>query len=156
MRKFVQTRRGLSSVVTTAIMLTAVAVIGSAIVSWSNGNLKAFETNLANISSDKTNKINENLLIENVAFCHTTHCPTTNNANGINITLTNVGYVGLNVTQIQINGSSFSWNLSPPLSLNPQTSSLYQNILPWNSKSLDTITVTTARGTIKTTQVVAP
>ena len=155
MRKFVQSRRGLSSVVTTAIMLTAVAVIGSAIVSWSNGNLKAFETNLASTSSDQTNKINENLLIENVAFCHTNHCPITNNINGINITLTNVGYIGLNVTQIQINGS-YSWKVSPPISLNPHTSSLYQNILPWNSKSLDTITVTTARGTIITTQVVAP
>src|SRR5579872_3315983 len=100
MRSFAHTRRGLSTVITTAIMLTAVAVIGSAVVSWSNGNLKAFETSLASSSSDKTNKINENLLIENLAFCY--NCPPPISSKGINITLTNVGYVGLNVTQIQI------------------------------------------------------
>lgn len=155
MRSFARTHRGLSTVITTAIMLTAVAVIGSAVVSWSNGNLKAFETNLASSSSDKTSKINENLLIENIIFCY--NCPAPISGKGVNITLTNVGYVGLNVTQIQINGSSFSWKISPPISILPKVSTLYQKSLPtWKSSSLETITVTTARGSIYTKQVTAP
>src|SRR5690242_16840693 len=145
MKSFVQTRRGLSTVVTTAIMLSAVAVLGTAVVGWSNSNLKVFETGLSTSSVDKTNKINENLLIENVAFCKTTACPT-NGFNGVNITLTNVGYDSLAITNIQINGSSFSWNVSPSLNIKPQTSSLYQHVLPWHSKSLEKIIVTTARG----------
>ena len=153
MRRFVQTRRGLSTVITTAIMLTAVAIMGTAIVAWSNGNLRAFEINLASSSSDKTNKINENLLIENVAFCYT--C--LSGSKGVNITLTNVGYIGLNVTQIQINGSSFSWKISPPIKISPKVSTLYQKSLPtWKSNSLETITVTTARGSVYTKQVTSP
>ena len=66
MRSFAHARRGLSTVVTGAIMLTAVAVIGTSLVAWSNSNLQTFETGLANSASSKTDKINENLQIENI------------------------------------------------------------------------------------------
>src|SRR5689334_22422639 len=111
MRHFMNTRRGLSTVVTSAIMLTAVAVLGTAIVSWSNGNLKTFETSLTTLSSTNMNKINELMTIENISYCQLCHggqLPQIPSGqplyqHAVNITLTNSGTVGITVSKITIN-----------------------------------------------------
>lgn len=154
-------RRGLATVVTAALMLTTVAVLGSALVAWSNGNLKVFETALSTSAANSTNKISENLAIENIVFCH--NCNGTGSNNVINVTLTNTGTLGITVNQIQVNGTAIN-------QYSPVQASLPANILPqqsytvsaklatgaWDSKSQDTITVTTTRGSILTTQAAAP
>jgi archaellum component FlaF (FlaF/FlaG flagellin family) len=160
--KFIKHRRGLSNVVTTAILLTSVAVMGTGIVAWSNGNLKVFEISLANTSVNATNKINENLAIENVGFCKNCRFPSFPSS-VINVTLTNTGTLPLKVTQIQINSTAVQtyWaSTSLPTTILPQKSYLVSTIIPggttWSLKSLSTITVTTDRGSIFTTQAVAP
>ena len=170
--KFIKHRRGLSNVVTSAILLTSVTVMGSGLVAWSNGNLSAFELSLANTSSSVTNKINENLIIENVAFVQRGWIPFVAGHSVINVTLTNTGSLALNVTQISINSTTIQNYLSSsgmpvtttlPVTILPKQSYTVSTILPsspsqilWNSKSLDTITVTTKRGSIFTTQAAAP
>ncbi len=160
MRRFTKSRRGLSTVVTAALMLTAVAVLGSVVVSWSQGNLNAFREGLANTASTVTNKINENLVIENVVFCK--NCPPSNTV--INVTLTNIGAQSLNVTQIKINSTIIQTYFTssqrlPAIILSHQSytvSTALPTSMSWGSKSPDTITVTTARGSIFTTQAAAP
>ena len=172
-----KTRRGLSAVVTSAILLTSVAVIGSALVGWSNSNLKVFETSLVTTSANMTNQINENLSIENIAFC--VGCG--NSHSVINVTLTNTGTIPLRITQIQVNStvikSYYYLSTSPfyssscpppqgtsqclPAVLLPKQSylvsaSLTSPLKSWASKTPDTITVTTARSSIFTTQAVPP
>ena len=155
-------RRGLTTVVTTALMLTTVAVLGSAIVAWSNGNLKVFETALSTTASNDTNKITENLIIENIVFCHS--CNTTDGDNVINVTLTNIGTEGVTVNQIKVNGTTirqYSPNQdSLPADILPKQSYTVSAELPtgttWTSGSLDTITVMTSRDSIYTTQGVPP
>lgn len=163
-------RRGLSNVVTSAILLTSVTVLGSGLVAWSNGNLSAFELSLANTSSAATNKINEALLIENVAFQMKGSLIPYIPANSIvNVTLTNTGTLSLNVTQIQFNNTIIQTYLSStgqpvstvlPARILPQQSLTVSTILPspttWHSKSSSTITVTTARGSIVTIQAAPP
>lgn len=110
-------RRGLSSVVTSAILLSSVAVIGGSIVAWSNANLSAYETSLTNTAATDTNQLNENLNIENIVFC--TNCGTASSKNVINVTLTNTGTIPLNVTQMKVNStaiSSFYYSTSSPYS----------------------------------------
>lgn len=169
-------RRGLTTVVTAALMLTAVTILGSAMVVWSNGNLKVFETALSTTAVNSTNKITENVNIENIAFC--TNCGQTKNV--INVTLTNTGTIGVTVTQIQVNSTaikSYYYSKNSPYSTSscppPSgiTACLPAKILPkqsytvsaaltgssmWGSKKPDTITVTTSRGSIFTTQVSPP
>ena len=175
MRRFTS-RRGLGTVVTTALMLTAVAILGSTIVAWSNGNLKVYETNLSNTATTNTNKINENLVIENVAFC--INCGATSK-NVINATITNIGTIPVQVTQIQVNStaitsyyykiaSASSPSCPPPSGLStclpatilPNKSYLVSAAIPssktWASAKPDTITVTTARGSTYTIQAVPP
>jgi archaellum component FlaF (FlaF/FlaG flagellin family) len=180
-------RRGLSTIVTSAILLTSVAVIGTALVGWSNNNLKVFETSLANTISTNTNQINENLNIENLAFC--INCGIATSKNVINVTLTNTGTVSVNVTKIQVNGTainSYYYSTSSPysssvcihlngishtgLSTGPSTC-LPTMIMPqqsytvsanltspkhWASQKPDTVTVTTARGSVFATQGAPP
>lgn len=154
-------RRGLSTVVTTALMLTAVAVLGSALVSWSNGNLKIFETALSTTASNDTNRITESLNIENIVFCSL--CSTSGSNNVVNVTLTNTGSVGITVNQIQVNGTTiqnYAKSTTLPVDILPQTSYTVSALLPgdtmWKSKDLDTVTVVTARMSIYTTQAAPP
>src|SRR5579864_5786395 len=178
MRRATSSRRGLSTIVTTGIMLSAVAVLGSAVVSWSNGNLKVFETALSTTAVNNTNKITENMAIENIAFC--SNCDSTNSKNVINVTLTNIGTVSVKITQIQVNStiitsyyysknSPYSSSSCPPPSgistclpatISPKQSytvSVFLNSpTKWSSKEPDTITVTTARSSTFTTQVAPP
>ncbi|GEM_PF-894661 len=100
-------RRGLSSVVTSAILLTSVAVIGSSIVAWSNSNLSSFETALTNTAASDENQISESLSLENTVFCQ--NCGTSDSENVVNVTMTNTGTIPLNVTEILINGTVINY-----------------------------------------------
>lgn len=107
MTGFGKSRRGLSSVVTSAILLTSVAVIGSSIVAWSNSNLSAFETALTNTATSDENQISENLNLENISFCN--NCGTADSKNVINVTLTNTGTIPLNVTEVLLNSTAINY-----------------------------------------------
>jgi len=91
-------RRGIASVVTTAIMLTAVAVMGVTTVSWSQSNLSVREQALGAQNANIINQIKESLILEH--FWYNT------SEQKINIALKNTGTVGLNVTQIKIDGKN--------------------------------------------------
>ncbi len=152
-------RRGLTTVVTAALMLTAVAVLGSAMVAWSNSNLKTYDLALTTSAANNTNKITENVAIENIVFCN---CGGSKNV--INVTLTNTGTIGVNINQIQVNSTIIN-QYSPsqnslPANILPQQSYTVAAKLPtnviWKSKEPDTITVTTSRGSILTTQAAPP
>ncbi|HJU13837.1 MAG TPA: hypothetical protein VJ792_05215 [Candidatus Nitrosotalea sp.] len=177
--------RGLGTIVTSAILLTTVAIIGASLVAWSNSNLSTFESALSSTTASDTNQINENLNFENFAFCSS--CAN-NGKNVVNVTLTNTGSVPMNVTLIEVNKTalpSFYYSQSNPyissscFQVNgiPHTGSpsgpstcLPAEIMPlksyqvsasltpnvWKSQAPDTITVITARGSIFTTQVAPP
>ena len=165
-------RSALSTVVTSAILLTAVTGLGGGIVTWSSGNLKAFETSLMSDSTNATNQINENLIVENVAFCNLCSQGVIGSTHAIiNITLTNTGTLPLNVTKIQINSTTikqYTNTAGQPITATPKVIFPHQSytvstVLPsnppqmtWQSNRPDTITITTARGSIFTTQVAAP
>lgn len=178
MKRVGSSRRGLSTIVTAGIMLSAVAVLGSALVTWSNGNLKVFEIALSNTAVNSTNRITESVAIENIAFC--SNCGVSNSGNVTNVTLTNTGTVSVKITQIQLNStvikyyySSKSYPYSSSSCPPPSGTSacLPTTILPkqsytvsaslkypakWGSQKPDTLTVTTARGSIFTTQAEPP
>ena len=140
-------RRGLATVVTSAIMLTAVAVMGTGIVSWANSNLFGHERVLESSYSTNVNKINEYLTVENVWFGGT--APN----QFVNITMNNPSTIGLNVTQIQLKTSTTNTNQQftnqPVL---PKNSISIQFPYAYTSKVPINIYITTTRGSIFTTQ----
>jgi hypothetical protein len=156
MKHMMQTQRGLSTVVATALMLSAVAVLGTTLVLWSNSNLRGYETSLAILSSDNTNRINEFLVIQNIWFCKNTCHNSGINKPGVNITIANYGNIGLNVTQIKLNDSRYVYTYTN-VAILPGKEYFLNNKTnyPWHSGSAQNITITTGRGSIFTTTVTA-
>ena len=93
-----RTRRALATVVSTGMLLAAVAVLGSVLVTWSNSTFAAEQHEINTVYSDGVNKLNEYLVIENVWFGN-------NPSKFVNVTASNVGNVGLNVTRITLDNS---------------------------------------------------
>ena len=96
-------KRALSTVVTSAILLSAIAVMGTMVVTWANMKLSSQEEALSLTFSDNINKLNEDFIVENVWYDYV--------LNNVNVTITNVGIIGLNVTEIKFTDSSGSGDL---------------------------------------------
>ena len=145
-----KTRRALSSIITSALLLTATVITGTGMVTWSNSSLSGYETVLANTFSTNVNKLNENLSIENVWFGSSP-------SKFLNVTTTNVGTIGVNVTKISLKTSTTTTDIPFTHSgIVPQKQNSTKIIYNWQSGNPIQITITTARGTIFTTQVMPP
>jgi hypothetical protein len=147
-------RRALASVVTSAIILSAVSIMGVMMLAWSNTSLATQKQEIEEVFSTQTNKINEDLIFENVWF--STTCP----GNCINVTMSNVGTLGLNVTEIKlIDGTTlaelqiFSYT---DAGIVPSGTFSTNATYSWVSGEDYDITVLTERGNQFTTQVIAP
>jgi archaellum component FlaF (FlaF/FlaG flagellin family) len=144
-------RRGISSLITTAILLTATVMMGTGLVNWSNTSYRAGQNSIASTASTNSNQINEDLAIENVWFG-------TSPSKFVNITLTNIGGIGLNVTDIKIINSAqqvsdHTYRHSAILSQKQNSTMIFYS---WQGGSPINIVVTTSRGSIFQTQAMHP
>ncbi len=141
-------KRGLSTVVTTAILLSAVSIMGIYLVGWSNSSLLNDQIRLENSFNDKINKLNEEVFIENVWFNDDPYT--------VNVTTNNVGIIGLNITQIKlVNSSDTTIFVITDGGVFPKNTYSFQDTYVWVKNEIVDIYVTTARDRIFTTQVVA-
>ena len=145
-------RRALSAVVTGAILLSAVSVMGIMIVAWANSNLQTHQAELDQIFADNHNKINEKILIEHVWF---------GNTGTFNITMSNTGTLGLNVTEMKIQdidgGQIQSFTYSGGGILRNGEMSLNETMSPvWDADTAYEISIFTNRGNIFSTEVLTP
>lgn len=135
----VKNRRGLSTVISTAILLTAVSIMGVMLVAWSNTNLFTKQAELESSFSEKMNKLNEDLLTENIWFGSSPFI--------VNVTLNNVGSIGLNVTEIQIQNSTDTLIFSiSDGGISPSESYSLQKTYFWNSGETVDFRIITNRG----------
>lgn len=132
-------RRGLSTVVTTAILMSSMAIMGVMLVGWSNTSLFTQQAQMEDSFNTKINKLNEELLIENIWFGTT--------PNIVNVTMNNVGTVGLNVTSVQlVNSTDTLLFLYPDGGIDPSGDFSIQETYNWNSGETVDFTITTNRG----------
>jgi len=144
----IRPKRGLSTVVTTAILLSAVSIMGIYLVGWSNSSLLSDQIRLENSFNDKINKLNEDIFIENVWFNDDPYT--------VNVTTNNVGIIGLNITQIKlVNSSDTTVFAITNGGVFPKNTYSFQDTYVWVKNEVIDIYVTTARDRIFTTQVVA-
>jgi len=154
-RHYLISRRALANIVTSAIILSAVSIMGAMMLAWSNNSLTIQKQQLEDIFSTQMNRINEDLVFENVWF--STTCP----GKCINVTLSNIGTLGLNVTEIKfVNGTTLkdlkilyytNAGIVPSKSFSTNAT-----ITRWNTGDDIDIFVFTNRGNQFTTQVIAP
>jgi archaellum component FlaF (FlaF/FlaG flagellin family) len=146
-------REAISTIVTTAILLAAVSTLGVFVLVWSSTSLMQERQELERVFSTQINKLNEDILIENVWFI-------TSPTKKVNITVTNVGSLGTNVTEINfVNSTTYMQLLGTKYTdggMSPYKS-LSKNITyTWTSGKKFNINVITNRGNIFTTQVTPP
>ena len=151
-------RHALADVVTSAIVLAAVSIMGVMMLAWSNTNLASHQQEIEEVFSTQMNKINEDVSFESIWFPTPSGVMT---ANHINVTLTNTGILGLNVTTIQVtnvtgsNNTSFNYDYTDIGIVKSGTIS--KNVTyPWQSNDELDILIFTARGNQFITQVVVP
>jgi len=146
-QRYNRSRRGLSTVVTGVIMLSAVAVMGAAVVAWSNSNLFTNQQILTSILTTNVNKIKESIIIENVWFKSTA-------PRFVNVTLANIGTVGVNVTQISLgNHTNTHQTTTTNDAVVAGKTFSYQINYDWQNNSTVKVSITTARDNIISTEV---
>ena len=144
--------------VSSAIMLSAVSIIGVMMLAWANGSMLEQKMEIEEVYSTQMNRINEDLIFENVWFAFPAGSMSDNH---LNVTLTNIGILGFNVTEIHVtnvtgtNNTSFTYYLTDAGI--PKSSSFSVNTTyAWQSGDELEILVLTKRGNQYITQVVAP
>ncbi len=143
-------RRGLATVITSAIMMSAVCILGSTGVVWSQTSLNSQQVEMANTVDDYINKINESIVYEYV-YCNDDPCGT------INVVLTNVGEIGLDVSKISISDKISGFSKIHPVSsgiMMPDNSIAVSITDPsFSSYSVLDVMVETVRGNIIQSQI---
>ncbi len=143
-------RRGLATVVTSAIMMSAVVILGSAGVVWSQTSLNSQQVEMSNSVDGYINKLSESMVYEYV-YCSDEPCET------IIVVLTNVGEIGLDVTKISISDKISGFAKIHPVSsgsIMPDNSIVVSITDPsFSSYSVFDVMVETARGNIIQTQI---
>ena len=143
-------RRGLATVITSAIMMSAVCMMGSAGVVWSQTSLNSQQIEMANSVDNYSNKLSESMVYEYV-YCNNDPCET------IVVVLTNVGHIGLDVSEISISDKTTGFNKIQPIS-NGEIMPDGSIVIPISDPSfsshsiLDVMTIT-SRGNIIQTQI---
>ena len=146
-------RRAISTVLLTGILLSSVAIMGSALTAWSYSVFANKQIEINTVYSEGVNKLNEFLVIEHVWFGNETDVPN----KFVNLTMSNVGIVGLNVTKITLNNSINKTDLlitDGGISQND----IFSKEIKYNWTTTDPIlvTITTERGTLYQTSVMGP
>ncbi len=146
-------RRALATVVSTGILLSAVAVMGSMMTAWSNSIFANEQNELNEVYSEGVNKLNEFLIIEHVWFGNETNAPN----KFINLTLSNVGNVGLNVTKITLNNSIDKTDMLITDGGIVQNDNISKSIrYNWTATDPIQVSITTEKGTLYQTYVMGP
>lgn len=142
-------RRGLATIITSAIMMSAVVMMGSAGVVWSQTSLAVQQADMANTASNYMNKLNESLVFEYV-YCASEPC------DQINVVLTNIGHVGLDVSELTISEKMSGFSKIQSVTngqITPQNSiKITVNDAGFSSYDILDVTVKTDRGNIIQTQ----
>ncbi|MEO9278064.1 MAG: hypothetical protein ABI340_09840 [Nitrososphaera sp.] len=143
-------RRGLASIVTNAILLVSVVLMGTGAVVWENDKLSAGKLELLNVYSTKIDKINENLSIEKIWFGTTPQ-------KFINITMTNQSPLSIVVKQVQISTSSgtVTFPVNNQIIMSEKSASLKLNY-NYISNISNTVEITTSRNSTFSTVVSTP
>ena len=96
-KKVFKKRSGFATVISTAILIGAVSIIGSVVLIWANTTFAAQQRTIGEYYEDNSNILKENFVIEDVWL-------NKDPANYVNMTIRNVGDIGIKVEEIKISG----------------------------------------------------
>lgn len=91
-------RRALSTVVTSMLLVTAVSIMGTGLVAWSNSNLAVQQLNISNQAASRIDLIRESFVIEDVWFYES-------GTKKADVTIRNTGDLPVTISKIYLNNS---------------------------------------------------
>jgi len=161
-RSFRQTtirkHRAIANIVTSGILLSAVSIMGVMMLGWSQTNIATQQQEMNEVFDIQMNKINEDLIFENIWFA----TPAGNMIdNHLNVTVANIGILGFNITSIQVtnttgtNNTAFGYTYTNAGVVTGNSISL-NTTYPWESADELNVRIFTDRGNQFLSQVVAP
>jgi len=139
------TKRGLSTVITAVILLSATAIMGAAVVSFSSSSIAENSASLEKAISEKINLAKESIFIEHFWLVG----PPVSGSKYVNITVVNTGEVGVSITDIEVVDSSDGTTLdsfSVIVLLKPNQTVSFEQPYHWLSQTPFDIILTTDRG----------
>lgn len=154
----IKNRRGLAGIVTSGIILSAVSIMGVMMLGWSQTSINEQKQEMSDVFDTQLNKIREEIIFENIWFATPAGEMTKNH---LNVTLANVGILGLNITSIQVTNTTANNNTSITYPITNESieksGSLSLNATyPWQSADELDVIVFTNRGNQFISQVIAP
>ncbi len=145
-RSRIGTRRALSEIPATAMLMFAVAVLGIFLVTWSEQSLNLSAMKLTDSYDNKINRLSEEISIENVWFG-------TGSNKFVNVTLSNISAIGITLTEIELVNSTKTHTITTNQSLLPGDTYSIEEVYVWTSGDPVDVTVITARENHFKTQV---
>ncbi|MFB5640040.1 MAG: hypothetical protein ACE5RA_07405 [Nitrosopumilus sp.] len=143
-------RRALATVITSAIMMTAVTILGGAGVVWSQTSMNTQQMEMSETVDAYLNKINESMMFEYV-YCNTDPC------DSVIVVITNVGDLGVDVSKITISDKQSGFQKVQSLSkgqIMPDGSiSVVIDDLAFQLYDVLDVSATTVRGNLIQTQM---
>ena len=103
-RRLSRNKRGISVAISSVIMVAAVITVGLTVVAWTTSTFARQQSETAQFFSDRSQTIRENFVVEDVWFNAST------SPKKVDITVRNVGEVGMNVTAIHFNATILAQN----------------------------------------------
>lgn len=132
-----KSRRGISTVVTSMMLVSAVSLMGAFMVSWSSSNFTVQKLNIARAVDDRVNQISENYIVEDAWFF--------SNSTGkyAKVTLRNTGDVAVKITNVYVNNTQAWAGSKVMLQADTQSVTFQSN---WGAGKSQSVWVKTERG----------
>jgi len=140
-RSRIGTHRALSEIPSAAMLMFAVAIFGIYLLFWSNQTLGHGAMELTDNFDSTVNRISEEILIEQVWFG-------TGSSKFVNVTMSNIGTIGITITEIELVNSTDTHIITLNQNLFPSgTNSTYsiEEVYGWTSGTAVDVTIITAR-----------
>ena len=131
-------RKGIGTVVTSIMLVSAVSMLGAALVSWSSSNFALQQAGVAEEIDDRVNQLSEGFIIEDVWFYSDT---------GIKyatVTVRNTGNVAVTISNIYLNKTQV-WSDSHVIPRSETGAITFE--ADWSDGSPQNIWIRTERGT---------
>jgi len=124
---------------TMTFLMGAVAIMGLGLLVWSNQTLNFSQHELTESFSSKVNKLNEEILIEQVWF------GTGFSNKFANITLSNISSIGITITKIELYNSTDTHTITLTQNMFPDQTYSLEEDYDWFTNAPVDVTVFTAR-----------
>lgn len=139
MRKYrPKRRRGIGTVVTSIMMVSAVSMLGAALVAWSSSSFAQQQVGVAEEIDDRVNQLNEGFIVEDVWFF------SNSTSSYAKVTVRNTGDVVVTVSNIYVNNTQ-AWNAGEVIPSSGVGTITFESL--WSAGSAQDVWLVTARDT---------